>query len=89
MDATTTEGVLNLAPVISAGAFGRNPVGSLSARIDFDLCRMGRPLPDSIYHKTDIFRMGLSLPRGPDPRSYNSDLATLAETGRSMLGLKM
>ena len=31
--------------------------------------------------------MGLRLPRGPDPRSFNSAHAAIAEKGRTMLGL--
>ena len=50
---------------------------------------MGKPLPESIYDKKLTTRMGLNLPRGPDPRSYNPNLAVLAEVGRSMFGLQM
>ena len=34
-------------------------------------------------------RMGLNLPRGPDPRSYNPALAMTAEADRSMMGMQM
>ncbi|VDC07679.1 unnamed protein product [Peniophora sp. CBMAI 1063] len=34
-----------------------------------DYCRGGKSLPDRIYNKQSAARMGLSLPRGPDPRS--------------------
>ncbi len=32
---------------------------------------MGEPLPDNIYFEQSAERMGLTLPRGPDPRSKN------------------
>ncbi|KAI0036881.1 hypothetical protein K488DRAFT_26962, partial [Vararia minispora EC-137] len=34
-----------------------------------DFCRGGKPLPDRIYKDPSASRMGLALPRGPDPRS--------------------
>ena len=34
--------------------------------------RGGKALPDKIYNKQSAARMGLSLPRGPDPRSRTS-----------------
>jgi hypothetical protein len=51
--------------------------------------RMGRPLPDSVYHDESASRMGLRLRRGPDTRSFHSGLATMAGTMRATLGLDM
>ena len=53
------------------------------------VCRMGKSLPDEIYEEKTTSRMGLNLPRGPDPRSFNSLLAITAATGRSMFGMDM
>ena len=50
---------------------------------------MGKPLPESIYMNNSVSRMGLNLPRGPDPRSYNPALAITAAAGRSLLGMQM
>jgi hypothetical protein len=60
-----------------------------SAWVDLDLCRMGKPLPDRIYKEKTSSRMGLKLPRGPDPRSFNPGLAMSAAAGRSLFGLEM
>jgi len=57
--------------------------------LTFDFCRMGKPLPEGIYNEKTTSRMGLNLPRGPDPRSFNPALAISAATGRSMFGLEM
>ncbi|KAF5389743.1 hypothetical protein D9757_005996 [Collybiopsis confluens] len=54
-----------------------------------DFCRMGKPLPDSIFNKRSQSQMGLDLSRGPDPRSYNAGLAAMSAMGRSMFGLEM
>lgn len=51
--------------------------------------RMGKPLPDSIYNERSASRHGLTLRRGPDPRSFNGASAAVALAGRSMLGLEM
>ena len=59
------------------------------ARVDLDSYRMGKPLPEGIYKKKTTTRMGLNLPRGPDPRSFNVALAISAATGRSMFGMEM
>ena len=47
---------------------------------------MGKPLPLGIYKEKTTSRVGLSLPRGPDPRSYNPMTAV---TGRSLFNLEM
>mmetsp|Transcript_10252 Transcript_10252/g.16790 ORF Transcript_10252/g.16790 Transcript_10252/m.16790 type:complete len:220 (-) Transcript_10252:33-692(-) len=52
-----------------------------------DFCVAGAPQPDSIYLKEDIGRRGLTLPRGPDPRSYNPLCAGLNEVGRAVCGM--
>ncbi|KAI0314127.1 hypothetical protein OF83DRAFT_1138190 [Amylostereum chailletii] len=55
-----------------------------------DFCRMGKPLPDRIYYEQSPERMGLTLPRGPDPRSgSNPAMAAVAEMGRTMMGLDL
>lgn len=52
---------------------------------------MGQKVPSKIYQETKArtYGVGLELPRGPDPRSYNPRQATLATLGRSMLGLDL
>jgi len=79
---------LSLALAISAGALSEI-VDWFDVWIDLDFYRMGKPLPESIYMKQSATRMGLNLPRGPDPRSYNPGLAMTAVAGRSILGLEM
>jgi len=61
----------------------------ISAWVDLDLYRMKKPLPDGIYMKKSASRMGLNLPRGPDPRSYNPASAITAVAGRSFFGMQM
>ena len=51
--------------------------------------RMGKPIPEAIYNEKSTTKMGLNLPRGPDPRSFNAALAVSAATGRSLFGLQM
>ena len=41
----------------------------ISAWVDPDFYRMRKPLPDGIYMKKSASRMGLDLPRGPDPHT--------------------
>jgi hypothetical protein len=48
---------------------------------------MGKPVSDKIYNEKVASRMGLNLPKGPDPRSYHPLLAMNAEIGRSMTGM--
>ncbi len=48
---------------------------------------MGKSLPDSIYHEQSATRMGLRLPRGPDPRSKNSTAGGIATMMRGFMGL--
>lgn len=44
-------------------------------------------MSDRIYNEKVASRMGLRLPKGPDPRSYNALLATGVEIGRSMVDM--
>lgn len=48
---------------------------------------MGKPVPAALYTGEAQSRKGLTLPRGPDPRSYNPATAAINEMGRSMLGI--
>ncbi|KAF8162110.1 hypothetical protein BJ912DRAFT_1006650 [Pholiota molesta] len=63
--------------------------GSGSKPCSCDFCRMGKPLPDSIYYERNASRHGLTLRRGPDPRSFNRASAAMAKKGRSIFGLEM
>ncbi|KAF8204539.1 hypothetical protein BJ912DRAFT_938625 [Pholiota molesta] len=63
--------------------------GTGSRACTCDFCRMGKALPDNIYNKANASRHGLTLNRGPDPRSFNRASAAIAEMGRSTLGLQM
>ncbi|KAJ7091103.1 hypothetical protein C8R44DRAFT_647631 [Mycena epipterygia] len=54
-----------------------------------DFCRMGKPLPPGIWNEKTPHRDGLTLRRGPDPRSYNPLYAIEAAVGRTILGLEM
>jgi len=49
-----------------------------------DFCRMGKPIPDKIYNEKLPSRIGLDLPRGPDPRSFHPSYAIDAAVGRKM-----
>ncbi|KAF5381795.1 hypothetical protein D9615_005438 [Tricholomella constricta] len=74
----------------SAGMdYGCDHHGSGMHPCSCDFCRMGKPLPKSIYEEQSAERMGLNLRRGPDPRSFNRALAALAATGRTISGLEM
>ena len=50
---------------------------------------MGKPIPDSIHRKRteSATGKGLSLSRGPDPRSFNKSQGRIAEMMRSVLGM--
>jgi hypothetical protein len=48
---------------------------------------MGKPIPDRIYNEPAVWRQGLKLRRGPDPRLYNAGLAVATAVGREMFGL--
>jgi len=73
---------------IDAGMkYGCDHHGEGSKPCSCDFCRMGKPLPNSIYNEQTASRMGLNLPRGPDPRSFNPAQAAVAAAGRTMLGL--
>ncbi|KAK0469286.1 uncharacterized protein EV420DRAFT_1232522, partial [Desarmillaria tabescens] len=52
-----------------------------------DFCKMGKALPDSIYHEQSATRMGLRLPRGPDSRSKDLTAGGIATMMRGFLGL--
>ncbi|KAF9649326.1 hypothetical protein BDM02DRAFT_3094964, partial [Thelephora ganbajun] len=69
--------------------FGCDHHGTGSKPCSCDFCTVGRPLPEGIYKKKSASRMGLNLPRGPDPRSFNRALAISAATGRSLFGMEM
>ncbi|KDR72151.1 hypothetical protein GALMADRAFT_126628 [Galerina marginata CBS 339.88] len=44
--------------------------GTGSRACTCDFCRSGRPLPNSIFNEKNASRHGLTLLRGPDPRSF-------------------
>jgi hypothetical protein len=67
--------------------YGCDHHGTGSKPCTCDFCTMGKPLPSSIYNEQSASRMGLQLPRGPDPRSFNVGLATVASSMRPMLGM--
>lgn len=48
---------------------------------------MGKALPDSIFDPTTATRRGLTLSRGPDPRSYDRVQAQISKIGRGMMGM--
>ncbi|KDQ17581.1 hypothetical protein BOTBODRAFT_155631 [Botryobasidium botryosum FD-172 SS1] len=54
-----------------------------------DFCRMGIPLPDSVWNERVAARHGLKLVRGPDPRSFSRGEAPMTATIRTMMGLPM
>ncbi|KIY69942.1 hypothetical protein CYLTODRAFT_392887 [Cylindrobasidium torrendii FP15055 ss-10] len=68
-------------------SYGCDHHGTGSRPCTCDFCRMGKPLPDRIYDMNKAPRRGLTLSRGPDPRSYNSAQAAIAEIGRAMTGI--
>ncbi|KAJ7899045.1 hypothetical protein B0H13DRAFT_1718217 [Mycena leptocephala] len=69
--------------------YGCDHHGTGSRPCTCDFCRMGKPLPSSIFNEKTPSRRGLTLRPGPDPRSYNRFYAVQAATGRTMLGLEM
>ncbi|KAF8967232.1 hypothetical protein BDZ97DRAFT_1656541, partial [Flammula alnicola] len=62
--------------------------GTGSKPCSCDFCKMGKPLPDSIYREQSASRHGLVLRRGPDPRSFNRASAIGVATGRTSLGCR-
>lgn len=50
---------------------------------------MGKPLTDSIFEgtKKNQHAIGLTLVKGPDPRSYNFAQAGINEAARAALGM--
>ncbi|KAJ6500194.1 hypothetical protein C8R47DRAFT_1257850 [Mycena vitilis] len=73
----------------AAMEYGCDHHGTGSRPCTCDFCRMGKPLPSSIYNEKTASRHGLNLRRGPDPRSSNPLLAMAAATGRGILGMDM
>ncbi|KAF7321921.1 hypothetical protein MKEN_00714400 [Mycena kentingensis (nom. inval.)] len=69
--------------------YGCDHHGSGKKPCTCDFCRMGKPLPDSVYFDKTSERHGLKLNRGPDPRSANLLLGTIAEAARTMMGLEL
>ncbi|KAK0484892.1 hypothetical protein IW261DRAFT_865427 [Armillaria novae-zelandiae] len=67
--------------------FGCDHHGTGPSPCTCDFCKMGEPLPNSIYHEQSATRMGLRLPRGPDPRSKNSTAGGMASMMRGFMGL--
>ncbi|KAG2445471.1 hypothetical protein HXX76_000088 [Chlamydomonas incerta] len=59
--------------------------GSKPCKCDF--CVMGKPLPANISPITSQQRVGLTLSRGPDPRSHNPAQAAISEVMRSLFGM--
>jgi hypothetical protein len=53
----------------------------------FFFCRMGKPLPDTIYNEKSSSRHGLTLRRGPDPRSYHPGQTAIASAARGFFGI--
>lgn len=54
--------------------------------------RMGKPMAESIYNDGSIYKKGLKLFRGPDPRlyrSYNPAMAGITFASRTAMGLEM
>lgn len=50
---------------------------------------MGKPLPNSIYNSLTLDRRGLKLERGPDKRSFNFGIGSIAAMAREMMGLEL
>jgi len=71
----------------AAATYGCDHHGTGAKPCSCDFCRMGKPVSDKIYYEKTASRMGLTLPRGPDPRSYNPVLALNAQIGREMFGM--
>ncbi|KAK7005802.1 hypothetical protein R3P38DRAFT_3039683 [Favolaschia claudopus] len=69
--------------------YGCDHHGSGSRPCTCDFCKMGKPLPDSVYLDKTATRHGLKLRRGPDQRSYNSFTAGIAGVARTSLGMDM
>ncbi|PNW79834.1 hypothetical protein CHLRE_08g368550v5 [Chlamydomonas reinhardtii] len=59
--------------------------GSKPCKCDF--CVMGKSLPPHISPLTSQQRKGLTLSRGPDPRSHNPAQAAISEVMRSLFGM--
>ncbi|KAI1098485.1 hypothetical protein F4804DRAFT_123169 [Jackrogersella minutella] len=67
--------------------FGCDHHGTGPTPCQCDFCHMGKPLPGSIYNRDTLERRGLSLPRGPDPRSFNDIQAGAARLMRPAFGM--
>ncbi|ESK80844.1 set and mynd domain containing 2 [Moniliophthora roreri MCA 2997] len=75
--------------VTAAQTWGCDHHGSGSKSCTCDFCHMGKPLPEAMYNHPTASRKGLTLLRGPDPRSYNPALAMMSVVGRKVHGLQM
>jgi len=58
---------------VGEGVYGCDHHGDLKNPVPCkcDYCRSGRPVPDRIYLKQTTHKVGLTLRRGPDPRSFS------------------
>ena len=85
MDVIITERGRSLAHAISAGMLIRINlfVPPFLWLLVHDI-RMGKPIPDKIYNDKLPSKIGLDLPRGPDPRSFHPSYAANAAAGRKM-----
>ncbi|KZV82941.1 hypothetical protein EXIGLDRAFT_843339 [Exidia glandulosa HHB12029] len=58
-----------------------------------DFCVMGRPVPDDLEAENaaehSVARHGLTIPRTPDPRSFNRAMAAFTAASRTTMGLGM
>lgn len=69
------------------GLYGCDHHGDLEVQMcGCDFCLSGRPLPDAIYNSRSQHKVGLSLRRGPDPRS-KSPMGELNFAMRTVFGM--
>ncbi|KAL8292217.1 hypothetical protein RQP46_001683 [Phenoliferia psychrophenolica] len=68
-------------------AFGCDHHGTGPTPCKCDFCQMGKPLTKKIWEKKVQSRVGLTLSRGPDPRSRDVAVGAIAEMARGMMGL--
>ncbi|KAH6890921.1 hypothetical protein BKA70DRAFT_1408699, partial [Coprinopsis sp. MPI-PUGE-AT-0042] len=68
--------------------FGCDHHGAGAKPCTCDFCRMGEPLPDSIYNAVSQSEYGLKLRRGPDPRSRVSPAhISIIKAGQALTGM--
>ncbi|KAH8586022.1 hypothetical protein B0O99DRAFT_695870 [Bisporella sp. PMI_857] len=69
--------------------YGCDHHGTGSRPCTCDFCKMGKPLTEKIYNNRlkSVHGKGLDLPRGPDPRSFNSRTAETNAMARDLLGM--